>query len=254
VFGIGSGNSIAHGIGQKHWPPAKVRDYLMTLRSLFRGESAGWDGGTIKPMRCAQPVPVYYSAFGPQAMKVAGAAADGVILLIGSSLEKTKASIATVRDAAKAAGRNPDEVAIWAHTTISIAETKLEAMRAVAAYMATEVPMIAWSEKRMAAVPPHLKAAVLEAQRRYDVGEHGVEAGKNGRLIEELGLLEFCSIERTIAGTPDEVAGHLRELDRAGVQMLVHPMSGHRDPIGTVKRALKAAGRTVPETAETVGA
>ena len=57
---------------------------------------------------------MYYSAFGPKALKLAGEKADGVIMFTSMDLDFTARKIQAVKDAAKAAGRDPDAIDIWA--------------------------------------------------------------------------------------------------------------------------------------------
>jgi 5,10-methylenetetrahydromethanopterin reductase len=242
VLGLGAGNSIAYGLGQKQPRQDYIRDYILALRDLFDGKPTSWEGGTIKPPRQARKVPVYYSALGPKAMRVAGEVADGVILQIGQSIETVKQSVAAVRQAAREAGRDPDEIDIWAYSIVSIATSRAEALRVISPYLACNAPVLAFSADSMARIPADLRDAVLDMQRRYDFSEHVLATGQNGKIAEELGLLEFLASIKTIAGTLEQVRAYLRELEAAGVSLLMCSMNGQED----VNRALldfAAAGR-----------
>ncbi len=240
ILGLGAGDSIVFGLGRPQPKQDFIRDYIFTIRRMFAGEEVSWEGGTIKPMRYVHRVPVYYSAHGPKAMRVAGAAADGAILMIGQKIEEVRKSIAIVRDAAREAGRDPAEVTIWAHSFVSIADTRTEALRAISSLLAVKGPILAKQPNGMSLVPPHLASAMQDLQQRYDFRDHGLATGKNGPLAESLGLLEFLSGFNTIAGSDAEVAAYMKELEAEGVSLLLSPMTGRLDPGATMTRLKQA--------------
>src|SRR5487761_1800675 len=88
VLGIGTG-----GAGPQHFaaagfpnrPIAVMRDYLHVLRGLLHGETVNYEGPALNIKNTSigadfAPVPVYLAALGPQMLRLAGEAADGVCL------------------------------------------------------------------------------------------------------------------------------------------------------------------------------
>src|SRR3546814_5574024 len=95
-------------IGRPPATQAEIQAEIAALKSLFAGEGVEWLGSPVKPLRFPRPMPIYYSAFGPKALALAGEQADGVILFAGvKQLDRLEQRIAVVRDDAKAVGRDP---------------------------------------------------------------------------------------------------------------------------------------------------
>jgi 5,10-methylenetetrahydromethanopterin reductase len=84
---IGSGFTGRLALGQRPQSWKAVRDYVLALRSLLRGEEVEWDGAVIKMLHLdgfAPPrpldVPLLVAVGGPKGLGVAEDVADGVIL------------------------------------------------------------------------------------------------------------------------------------------------------------------------------
>jgi alkanesulfonate monooxygenase SsuD/methylene tetrahydromethanopterin reductase-like flavin-dependent oxidoreductase (luciferase family) len=229
VLGVGAGNSIAYGIGQPQPKQHYVAEYLRTLRALFAGEAADWEGGRVLAPPLARSVPVFYSALGPKALTVAGQAADGAIVQVGQSIDEVRQRIRTVREAAAGAGRDPEAITIWAYSVCAVGETRAEALHQLAPYLASNAPVLAFSAAAMERVPDELRPAVLEMQRRYDFTAHVAAGGRNGEIAEELGLLDFLAGFRTIAGTREQLQHYFQELARSGVALLMTAANGQPD-------------------------
>src|SRR3546814_18738067 len=81
-------------------------------------------------------MPLYYSAFGPKALALAGEQADGVILFTGDRhIDTLEQRIAAVHAAAREAGRDPAKIDIWAVSFASIRETRAQAIDALKAFI-----------------------------------------------------------------------------------------------------------------------
>ena len=119
ILGLGVGNDIMNGrFGLAPFAPlAMMTEYVGVVRSVLAGEP-GYAGevfrtGTVPldspPVRTG--LPVYLAALGPRMLELAGRIADGVILNLMSPAQAEKAA-ATVRAAARAAGRDPAAVEV----------------------------------------------------------------------------------------------------------------------------------------------
>jgi alkanesulfonate monooxygenase SsuD/methylene tetrahydromethanopterin reductase-like flavin-dependent oxidoreductase (luciferase family) len=141
TLGIGLGaypaESIRHELGLPHVPPlALTRDYLNTLRGLFRGELVDYTGRgvslhgvrlTLKAPR----VPVYLAAMGPSMLRLAGELADGVTPN-WSSPEQIAWMREQVAEGARRAGRDPAQVPFAQYIRVCIDEDEQAARRAFA--------------------------------------------------------------------------------------------------------------------------
>ncbi|MGD9796841.1 MAG: TIGR03857 family LLM class F420-dependent oxidoreductase [Acidimicrobiia bacterium] len=93
---------------------ASLGDHATILRRLWAGETVTYDGpaGRFPLLRLAQrpplaPPPVLLAAVGPKTLALAGSAFDGVILHPFLTPDAVGRSVAIVREAAEAAGRDP---------------------------------------------------------------------------------------------------------------------------------------------------
>jgi 5,10-methylenetetrahydromethanopterin reductase len=248
AFALGAGASISLGLGLKQPKEQVMRDYLCTMRSLLNGESAKWDGGIIQPLRCARPVPIYYSAWGPKAMRIAGELADGVVIEVGSDLEQVRRNVNAVRDAARSVGRDPGKVDIWATSYISVGDSRSEALHKISALIAATAPQLGMIKGAMELVPAEYKARILEAQRRYSFAEHALAGGSNSRMIVELDLLEFLSQRNAIAGNPAQIREQIGQLEAEGISCLLAPLAGSSEPVELMEQ-FRDAARGQPRSA-----
>lgn len=239
---IGSGGSALRSIGRpKAARPGDMRAYVTAVRSLLDGGTADFEGHTTARLVRSRSIPLLVSADGPKGLRLAGELADGVVLSTGLSLELVDRKIAVVREAAAAAGRDPDAVTIWGLAFTSVRTTREEANADITSFLASTAGMGLKAPHMRALIPPELLGAVEEIERRYDPTEHVVVGGRNARLLEELGLVDFVVGLNSITGSPQQVAGHLRALEERGVSCVLAPLPGSADPEGTLQRLAEAA-------------
>jgi probable F420-dependent oxidoreductase len=96
-------------------------DYLAIVRQLCRGESVTYDGpaGTYANLQLGTlgttPPPLFIlAAVGPKTLRLAGSYFDGVLLHPFLSEEAMSRAARQVRDAAEAAGREPEHLSVHA--------------------------------------------------------------------------------------------------------------------------------------------
>lgn len=122
-FTLGIGRGIeraqdAYGMGRI--TTAQMEDFAGLMRRLWKGETiVGHDGpaGSWPVLRLDpdfdEDIPLGLVAFGPNSLKLGGRAFDDVILHTFFTDETLQRCIATVKDAAEQAGRDPDSVRVW---------------------------------------------------------------------------------------------------------------------------------------------
>jgi alkanesulfonate monooxygenase SsuD/methylene tetrahydromethanopterin reductase-like flavin-dependent oxidoreductase (luciferase family) len=242
-LGLSTGGSNVMAIGHPPATQVQIRDYLQALQKLFAGETATYDGRPVSGLRHAKRIPIYYSAFGPKALQLAGEKADGVIMFTNHDLGELDHKLDTVRTAAKNAGRDPKDVDVWVTAFTSIRNSRAEAIEDLKAFIIVNGMAIRTPEL-LARVPEKYKAPLAELHRRYDPTEHVVVGGKNARLLDELGLTEFLGNFDTVAGTAEEVKRILDGLAQRGVSTFIANMPGHADKSGTLRRLSKLMGQS----------
>jgi alkanesulfonate monooxygenase SsuD/methylene tetrahydromethanopterin reductase-like flavin-dependent oxidoreductase (luciferase family) len=139
VLGIGTGGAGAEhfaAAGFPNRPIAVMRDYLLVLKNLLGGESVNYEGPALKVHSGSigqdfAPVPVYLAALGPQMLRLAGEAADGVCLNWATP-EQIAFSRAEIAKGATEAGRDPEDVLISMYIRVCVDNDVAAARRALA--------------------------------------------------------------------------------------------------------------------------
>ena len=145
VLGMGAGDTAVRLMGRR---PARIRTQesaLAVIRSLLAGETL--DVGAQRParLRHAAAAEVWVAAGGPKTLEMAGRAADGVFVRVGTHAGNIERSIAAVERGAASAGRDPNsvKVALIFHTVVCDApERALAVARSMAAGYIEYSPML----------------------------------------------------------------------------------------------------------------
>jgi coenzyme F420-dependent glucose-6-phosphate dehydrogenase len=118
---VGSGEAMNEVPAGLRWPPpaeqlARTEEALAIITRMLNGETVTQEGRYFRAERARlydlppRRVPVYMSAFGPQAAAIAGKHADGIWTL--ADPKKAPAVIAAYRKACEEAGREPGEIVL----------------------------------------------------------------------------------------------------------------------------------------------
>jgi probable F420-dependent oxidoreductase len=131
VLGLGTGGYDgefeAFGLVRRT-PGQKVTalgEATQIIRGLWREPSFSFNGehfctreARIEPTP-THPIPIWLGTYGPRALRMTGALADGWVPSLGRlDLDQAVAMRASVRDAATAAGRNPDDITCAANLIV----------------------------------------------------------------------------------------------------------------------------------------
>jgi len=239
---VGNGGSAPRIVGRPVGATQQqVREYVLAVREILNGGSAHVDGRDTEPLERVVPMPIHIAADYPASLRMAGEVADGVVTTVGMSLEAVEHKVATVREAAEKAGRDPEAIEIWGFSFVSIQDDQDEANADIAAALASDIGLRLKAAHRRATIPPELVGAVEELERRYDLFDH-VPGGKNADLIRELGLVDFAAGRTAVTGSVSDVAEHLKRLESVGVAGLFAPTIVLADPETMLRRLREAAG------------
>lgn len=121
TLGLGRGiDWMFDAIGLPRITTAQMEDMAMLLRRLWAGQTViGHDGpagrwpALVLDTSFDERIPLLVSAFGPQTLRLAGRSFDAVLLHTFFTDETVRRCVATVREAAERAGRDPGSVRIW---------------------------------------------------------------------------------------------------------------------------------------------
>ena len=121
ALGLGRGiDSMFAAFGLAPVKTAQLEDFAQLMRRLWRGETivdhrgpaGSWPVLRLDPS-FNEPIPLVFTAFGPNSLALGGRAFDAVVLHTFFTDETTQRCVQTVRRAAEQAGRDPNSVRVW---------------------------------------------------------------------------------------------------------------------------------------------
>jgi 5,10-methylenetetrahydromethanopterin reductase len=218
VLGLGTGPAVPGALD-------RLRTLIGQLRELFRGERVEIDGQVRELSLVAErPIPIWISALGPRAVRLAGEVADGV-LLNWCTPDRVAAAVGQLREGADAAGRDARDVTVAVYVRGALGgdpDVALDAMRAAAGEYASYPAYAA----QFAAMGLRAEAARTAAAHRAGRPKDVPRA-----LVRAVGLLgdEAAARER------------LNAYREAGADLpVVYPVASGDDAPGSVAATLRA--------------
>ena len=141
ILGLGTGGAYGadyrrmHGLREMPLV-AMMRDYITTVRNLLNGETVTYEGKVIqlhgmKMQGRPIPVPLYFSALGPQMLRLSGELADGVCLNWTTPAQRRWCRERIAEGAARS-GRDPANVTLMEYIRVCIDEDEGKARRTFA--------------------------------------------------------------------------------------------------------------------------
>jgi 5,10-methylenetetrahydromethanopterin reductase len=224
VLGIGAGDRPLLALGSRPSSLASLRSAIGAIRDLWRGEhvtveDVGFrlDDAHLR-FGARADIPVFVSASGPKTLELAGAIADGVILLVGLFPESLAWALEHVDRGAASADRPRPHVAVFAYGAIDRDEERaLASARSIAAWFPQTAPGIC----RLAGLSD---ALIEEVRARYAGGEFQ-EAADAAMLLPE-GFVRKVAL----AGGPERASERIRAVREAGADSI------HVFPLGQERR------------------
>ncbi len=218
VIGIGRGDSAVRVTNGKPVNVADLREAVVNLKALVNGESVNYHGNDVRlPWAAESRTPVWVAAYGPKVLALTGEVGDGFILQLADPAI-AEWTIKAVKDAAKAAGRDPDAVKICvaapAYVTEDIAHAR-DQLRwfggMVGNHVADIVDRYGHAEDGGGAVPQAL-TDYIKGRKGYDYNDHGQAGNTHADFVPDEIIDRFC-----IIGPPEEQIRRLEELKSLGV-------------------------------------
>ncbi len=218
VVGIGRGDSAVRVTNGKPVTVAELRQAVIDIKGLANGEAIEYKGNNIRlPWAGASRTPVYVAAYGPKVLALTGEVGDGFILQLADP-SIADWTMNAVRDAAKGAGRNPDDVymciAAPAYVTDGSPEQHAHArdqLRWFGGMVGNHVADIVERYGDSGVVPQAL-TDYIKARKGYDYNEHGQAGNSHADFVPDEIVDRFC-----IIGPPEEHIRRLEELKAMGV-------------------------------------
>ena len=218
ILGLGTGPAVPGAL-------ERLRALIAMLRGLLAGERVDVDGATMRlSLQVAPPPPIWMSALGPRAVRMAGEVADGV-LLNWCTPERVADAVTLVREGAESAGRDPAAVTVAVYVRANLGEDRDAAMAALKGAVGEYASFPAYRRQfalmGLGAVA-EAAAAAHRARRPAEIAE---------ALVRAVAL----------TGDPAEARSRLQAFRDAGAELpVVYPVSAAGTSVEAVARTLRA--------------
>lgn len=214
VCGIGRGDSAVRVTNGKPTTLATLRESIHVIRELGCGRGVEYNGSTIRfPWASKSELEVWVAAYGPKALALTGEVGDGFILQL-ADLSIAEWTIKAVRDAAKAAGRDPKSIKICVAAPAYVGDDipyMRDQTRWFGGMVGNHVADIVERYGENSSVPKALTDYIKNRQG-YDYNEHGRAGNSHTTFVPDEIIDRFC-----ILGNTDEHIRRLTELKELGV-------------------------------------
>ena len=221
-LGIGRGDSARRVLGKPPITLAHTEEAIRVIRALVAGEHIEYEGTDLHfPWTQGWTLPIWVAGYGPIALAMTGRVADGVILQLADP-DLIRWFAGQVREAATAAGRDPDTIKVQSAAPAFVGPRDLgrERTRWFPALVSNHVVDLVNKYPREQ-LPESLTGYVTD-RTGYDYHHHAEVGSSNAGFVGDEVTDRFC-----VLGSADEIVAKLRILADAGVdQFNVYLMNG----------------------------
>ena len=215
ICGIGRGDSAVRVTNGKPTTLATLRDAIGVIRGLANGEAVEYKGSELRfPWSSDSRLDVWVAAYGPKALALAGEVGDGFILQLADP-DIAAWSIAAVRRAAEAAGRDPARVKICVAAPAYVGDDlahQRDQCRWFGGMVGNHVADIVARYGREGAEIPAALTDYIRGRTDYDYNEHGRAGNTHTDFVPDDVIDRFC-----IFGPAADHVARLQELAALGV-------------------------------------
>lgn len=218
VCGIGRGDSAQRVAGRRPATLARLGEAVQVIRDLAEGREAVLDGTPLRLpwVRPGARLPVWTAAYGPKALELTGAQADGFILQLADPF-LTEWMVKAVRAAAERAGRDPASVTVCVAAPAYVTDGSAaglaharEQCRWFGGMVGNHVAdLVARYGEHSGVVPEELTDYVRDRQG-YDYRHHGRAGNPDTAFVPDAVVDRFCLLGPVEAHR--EKLARLREL------------------------------------------
>jgi len=213
LLGLGAGDSAIGFDGMRNSTLAQMREGVARLRALIAGEGVDFGGFEARLRGAAERPPIFIAGSGPKTLEMAGAIADGVIIMMGN----VEAKMGHVRRGANAAGRPAPPVFIY--TTGAVVDDLERVSKAFKAFCIRIAQLEGVGVFEEAGVKVELPSGGHVMGAQGDLG-HAASHHDVAHLVDHLVSDEaalWYARTRAILGSEDDIRAHLTRLREQGV-------------------------------------
>jgi len=224
LAGVGAGDSAVYPLGLKPQSVDRLGEGITNLRALLAGDTVDGPSGDIRLSGVeGRAEPIFLAASQTRMLRLAGAVADGVIIMGPANPEVQRAQMEHVDLGAEKAGRSPTNVFrdIWVTMAVDGEEPGVDAVRSWASAQARWLTK--WAE-----LPPGLRRfeeEMKQAAEAYDFERHLSISAQHAAVVSN-----ELATALAIAGDVEECAARIREIVDVGAdRVTVSLLSGGRE-------------------------
>lgn len=244
ICGMGRGDSALRYIGR---PPTTLQtmvEAMEVIKGLVAGQEVEYNGRTVSLPWVGEgwDLPIWVAGYGPRALATAGEHADGYILQLADPqiLEWT---VAAVRSAAAAAGRDPDQVDICVVAPAYVGEDvahQRDQLRWFGGMVGNHVVDMVNRYGEDDEKVPSVLSDYIRARESYDYDHHGRSGNPSTDFVPDEIVDRFCLVGPVEAHI--EKLNLLRSLgvDHFGIYLMHDDMAGTIEAYG--ERVIGAVG------------
>lgn len=218
ICSMGRGDSAVRVINGKPTTLKTMRESMHVIRELANGRAVDYNDSTIRlPWAGDSRLKVLGAGYGPKALKTIGESSDGFVLQLADTAI-AEWTISSVKQAARDAGRDPDELEIVVAAPAYVGGDDDDSMahmrdqtRWFGGMVGNHVADIVERYGDDAAVPKALTDYIKD-RKGYDYNQHGSASSEHVDFVPDEIIDRFC-----ILGSPDTQLARLRELEALGV-------------------------------------
>ncbi|MEQ8718028.1 MAG: TIGR03842 family LLM class F420-dependent oxidoreductase [Acidimicrobiales bacterium] len=228
ICSIGRGDSAMRVIGNKPCNLATTGEAIDVIRALGNsGRIAYNDTDLDFPWSHGSELKVLMAGYGPKALKLCGERSDGFVLQL-ADLSIAEWTINTVKEAAAAAGRDPDDlyivVAAPAYVGDDIAHQR-DQVRWFGGMVGNHVADLVERYGDAGDAVPAALTDYIEGRKGYDYAEHGKASSTHVDFVPDEIVDRFC-----VLGPPEAHVTRMTELAALGVdQFSIYLMHDQKD-------------------------
>ena len=215
ICGIGRGDSAVRVTNGKPTTMAELRESIHVIRELANSRAVDYKGATLQfPWSRGSELDVWVAAYGPMALKLTGEVGDGFILQL-ADVDIAAWMIKTVKDAAAAAGRDPESLAFCVAAPMYIGEDRehmREQCRWFGGMVGNHVADIVAKYGHHGEGVPEALTDYIERRQGYDYNTHGKADNDHVDFVPDEIVDRFC-----VLGTAEDHIAKLRALKAIGV-------------------------------------
>ena len=223
AMGIATGDSALWGVGLKPAKIAVLREYILALKALLRGQEAVWQGNTFRPHwtnvdqhNCPK---VYVACSGPKVLRMAVEVADGVIPAMGYAPENIANVRSLIDTACEDFDRDRTAFDVWWYADVTVGSSA-EAVLSASLGSESQWLVMGGTEGKLIPVDyiPLLRemhADGHDLQVSYQDPERGYKLVERAK---KLGLYDWLLTRSPrLVGTPAEIGERLKALEAQGL-------------------------------------